>query len=216
MSWLEDMPEKTLPLRAKRLFDVLVSAGALLGLSPALVALLALELVFHGWPPLFVQRRPGIRGRVFEIMKLRTMTSARDANGRLLPDRERMTELGQWLRSTSLDELPELVNVLRGDMSLVGPRPLLVEYLDRYTPEQRRRHEMPPGMTGLAQVRGRNALSWERKFALDLEYVDTWSLALDLRILADTVGMVLRREGISAEGSATMPVFTGSAKVGQA
>ena len=139
------------------------------------------------------------------------MTNARDAQGQLLADAQRLTRFGRWLRSTSLDELPEVLNVLKGDMSLVGPRPLLVQYLDRYTPEQRRRHEVRPGITGWAQVRGRNALSWEEKFKLDVWYVDHQSLWLDLRILALTVGQVLRRTGISAAGEATMPEFRGSA-----
>jgi lipopolysaccharide/colanic/teichoic acid biosynthesis glycosyltransferase len=203
------MPVKTPALRAKRAFDVVVAGAGLGALAPLLGGLVLLELVFHGWPPFFVQERPGLHGRVFRMVKFRTMTAARDAQGRLLPDAQRLTPFGKLLRSTSLDELPELWNVLRGEMSLVGPRPLLVEYLDRYSPEQMRRHEMPPGITGLAQVRGRNALSWPEKFALDVEYVDRWSLALDARILAATVMAVLRREGISAPGEATMPVFMG-------
>ncbi len=210
------MPRKTVGLRVKRGLDVAVALGGLIGLSPVLTGIALAELAYHGWPPLFVQPRPGLNGAVFHILKFRTMTDARDDYGALLPDRERMTSFGSFLRASSLDELPELINVLRGEMSLVGPRPLLVSYLDRYNAEQRRRHDMPPGITGLAQVRGRNALSWEEKFALDVEYVDTWSLGLDLQILVQTLVTVLRREGIAAEGSATMPVFQGSAQVATA
>lgn len=211
MSWLRDIRNPTPALRAKRALDVVVAGGGLVALSPVLVALVALELVFHGWPPVFVQERPGLYGKTFRILKLRTMTNAKGADGQLLPDAERLTAFGRFLRSTSLDELPELWNVLVGDMSLVGPRPLLVRYLGRYTREQMRRHDMPPGITGWAQVNGRNALSWEEKFALDLHYVDHWSLALDLKILLLTVKKVLAREGISAAGEATMPEFRGSA-----
>jgi lipopolysaccharide/colanic/teichoic acid biosynthesis glycosyltransferase len=161
---------------------------------------------------LFVQVRPGLHGAPFRIYKLRTMRDATDASGRPLPDQDRLTPFGAWLRSTSLDELPELLNVLRGEMSLVGPRPLLMEYLPLYSAEQRRRHEVRPGITGWAQVNGRNALSWQRKFELDVWYVDHRSLWLDLRILALTVGSVLRRENISASGEATMPRFTGATR----
>lgn len=162
-------------------------------------------------PILFHQLRAGLYGRPFWLYKFRTMTDARDSNGRLLPDEQRLTRFGRWLRSTSLDELPELWNVLKGDMSLVGPRPLLVEYLDRYSPEQARRHEMKPGLTGWAQVNGRNALSWEEKFRLDVWYVDNWSIWLDFKILWLTLVKVLTRDGISAHGHATMPEFKGSA-----
>lgn len=193
----------------KRLLDVAVAAFGLIGLSPVLAILVAINTAVHGWPPFFVQRRPGLGGRIFPMVKLRTMTDARDADGKLLPDHERLTPFGNLLRRTSLDELPELWNVLRGDMSLVGPRPLLAEYLPRYSERQARRHEMPPGITGWTQVNGRNALSWTEKFELDVWYVDNWSLALDLRILARTLLVVLRREGISAAGEATMPIFTG-------
>jgi lipopolysaccharide/colanic/teichoic acid biosynthesis glycosyltransferase len=194
----------------KRALDVTLSASALAALAPVLAGLAVAELVVHGWPPIFSQRRPGQHGRVFTLYKFRSMKEARDAAGALLPDGDRLTRFGSFLRSTSLDELPELVNVLKGDMSLVGPRPLLVQYLDRYTPEQARRHEVRPGITGWAQIHGRNALSWEEKFALDVWYVDNWSLALDARILLRTLAAVLRREGISAAGEATMPEFTGS------
>ncbi|MGE0792223.1 MAG: sugar transferase [Sandaracinaceae bacterium] len=211
MSWLDDMPAKTVALRAKRVLDVCVAGSGVVVLSPLLAGLAALELLYHGWPPLFVQSRPGLHGRVFDVVKFRTMTNERDDVGELLPDDERLTPFGKVLRSTSLDELPELLNVIRGEMSLVGPRPLLVEYLDRYSSAQLRRHEMPPGITGLAQINGRNSLGWEEKFVLDVEYVDSWSLRLDFQILAATVGMVVRREGISAADSVTMPVFQGSA-----
>ena len=187
----------------KRAFDVAVSAFALL-LAAIPMAALAVAIRFTtGSPVLFRQVRPGLRGRPFTILKFRTM---RDGDE---PDAERITRLGRFMRETSLDELPELLNVLRGDMSLVGPRPLLVAYLDRYSPEQARRHEVRPGLTGLAQVSGRNATTWEQRFALDVEYVDTRSMALDLRIIGRTVRAVVAREGISAEGHATMPEFTG-------
>lgn len=157
----------------------------------------------------FSQIRPGLHGRPFTLFKFRTMRDQRDSYGGLLPDEERLTRFGQFLRSTSLDELPELLNVLRGEMSLVGPRPLLMEYLDRYTPNQARRHEVKPGITGWAQVNGRNGLTWEEKFELDVWYVDNWSIRLDLTILWLTVVKVCRREGVTAKGFATMPEFTG-------
>lgn len=213
MSWLGEMRRPSPALRIKRAVDVLASAGGLVVLSPVLGGITLAQLAYHGWPPLFVQERPGLHGRPFRILKFRTMTDARDAQGNLLPDAERMTALGRFLRATSLDELPELWNVLVGDMSLVGPRPLLMRYLGRYTREQMRRHDMPPGITGWAQINGRNALTWDEKFALDLEYVDRWSLLLDAKILALTVKKVLVREGISAEGEATMPEFTGPGAV---
>lgn len=194
---------------AKRLLDIL---GALLGLVLFLPAFLIIALAISvqmGRPLFFVQTRPGYLGIHFKMYKFRTMNDKRDSYGNLLPDQNRITSVGRFLRSSSLDELPELFNVLKGDMSLVGPRPLLMQYLDRYTPEQARRHEVKPGITGWAQVNGRNALSWEEKFALDVWYVDNWSLGLDVRILALTVGKVFRREGISAAGEATMPEFMG-------
>ena len=194
----------------KRAVDVAVAGGALVALSPALLPLAGLVRLRLGSPVLFRQARPGLFGRPFTLMKLRTMTDARDASGRLLPDAERLTSFGRWLRSTSLDELPELVNVLLGDMSLVGPRPLLTQYLTRYSPEQARRHELRPGITGLAQVNGRNTLSWEEKFAHDVRYVDGQDLRLDLAILWRTLLTALRREGIAAPGAATMPEFQGS------
>jgi len=165
--------------------------------------------ITHGQPVVFSQVRPGRNGELFTMYKFRTMTSATDAAGALLPDVDRLTWLGQILRSTSLDELPELWNILKGDMSFVGPRPLLVEYLKRYTPEQMRRHEVRPGLTGLAQVSGRNAISWEERFAIDVHYVDTASLVLDVKILARTALAVARRDGISQEGEATMEKFLG-------
>ena len=162
-----------------------------------------------GSPVVFSQKRPGLHGKPFTMYKFRTMRDAVDNHGQQLPDSERMTPMGRFLRASSLDELPELFNVLRGDMSLVGPRPLLMEYLDRYTPQQARRHEVRPGITGWAQVNGRNAISWEQKFELDVWYVDNRSFALDLKILWLTVQKVFKREGISAAGEATMPKFMG-------
>jgi lipopolysaccharide/colanic/teichoic acid biosynthesis glycosyltransferase len=189
---------------------VAVSGAALILLSPLFALLALLVRLRLGSPVFFRQMRPGLLGKPFSMVKFRTMTDARDAEGRLLPDGERLTPFGRFLRSTSLDELPELWNVLRGDMSLVGPRPLLLAYLDRYSPEQARRHEVRPGITGLAQVNGRNALTWEEKFRLDVVYVDTWTFGLDLRILAKTVVAVLRREGIAAPGQSTVEEFRGN------
>jgi lipopolysaccharide/colanic/teichoic acid biosynthesis glycosyltransferase len=178
-----------------------------------LVALLVRKKL--GAPVLFRQTRPGRHGRLFTLLKFRTMSDARDRAGQLLPDAQRLDAFGRWLRATSLDELPELFNVLRGDMSLVGPRPLLVQYLARYTPEQARRHDVRPGITGWAQVHGRNALCWEERFAMDLWYVEHRSLWLDLGILGRTVARVLKREGINAPGVATMPEFLGSTRAGE-
>lgn len=193
----------------KRLLDLVLTVPALVLAAPLMGGLAALVRLRLGTPVLFRQQRPGRGGAPFTILKFRTMTDRRDAEGRLLPDAERLTRLGRFLRSTSLDELPELWNVVRGEMSLVGPRPLLMEYLDRYSPEQARRHEVRPGITGWAQVNGRNATSWAERLAMDVWYVDHVSLALDLKILLRTLRSVLRREGISAEGHATMPVFRG-------
>ena len=193
----------------KRLFDVVVAALTLLLLALPLVALASLVQRKLGSPVLFTQVRPGLHGKPFRMVKFRTMTDARDASGALLPDAQRLTPFGRFLRSSSLDELPELWNVLHGEMSLVGPRPLLMEYLPLYTPEQARRHEVRPGITGWAQVNGRNAISWADKFALDVWYVDHRSLWLDVRILWLTVRKVLVRDGISAAGEATMPRFEG-------
>ncbi|SBV32780.1 Uncharacterized sugar transferase EpsL [uncultured Sphingopyxis sp.] len=195
----------------KRLFDILIGGSMLLLLLPLLLALSLLIFLRMGRPVLFRQTRPGLHGRPFEMLKLRTMRDAVDRDGNPLADSERITPLGQFLRSTSLDELPELWNVLKGDMSLVGPRPLLMEYLPLYSAEQARRHEVRPGVTGWAQVNGRNALSWEQKFALDVWYVDNRSLALDGRIMIMTLVKVLKRDGISADGEATMPRFEGRA-----
>ncbi len=191
----------------KRVFDVVVSATALVVLAPVMGLIALAVWRTMGRPVLFRQVRPGLHGKPFVMYKFRTMRDLRDAEGNLLPDEARLTPFGRWLRATSLDELPELVNVLRGEMSLVGPRPLLMEYLDRYTPEQARRHEVKPGITGWAQIHGRNNLSWDERFKLDVWYVDNWSLWLDLKILWRTLWMVLRREGISAQGHATMPRF---------
>jgi lipopolysaccharide/colanic/teichoic acid biosynthesis glycosyltransferase len=168
--------------------------------------------IYHGRPALFGQERPGLRGQPFRIFKFRTMTNSRSADGRLLPDEQRLTPLGRFLRASSLDEFPELFNVLRGEMSLVGPRPLLMQYLERYSPEQARRHDMLPGITGWAQVNGRNALTWEDKFRFDVWYVDNWSVWLDLKILFLTVWKVFKREGISQPGHATMEEFMGNPK----
>jgi sugar transferase EpsL len=197
--------------RAKRFFDLLFSGVLLILLSPLMALVAGLVWWRMGNPVLFRQQRPGLAGNPFTIYKFRTMTEARDRSGSLLPEEQRLTRLGRFLRSSSLDELPELINVVKGEMSLVGPRPLHVRYLDRYTPEQARRHQVKPGITGWAQIHGRNALTWEEKFALDIWYVDHHSLGLDLQILWRTVVRVLKREGISAEGYATMPEFMGSA-----
>jgi len=194
----------------KRPFDLVLSLSALLVLVPVITVLTLLVRVKLGAPVFFRQQRPGLHGKPFTMVKFRTMTDARDAQGNLLPDAERLTRFGRLLRSTSLDELPELWNVLRGEMSLVGPRPLLMRYLPLYTPEQARRHEVPPGITGWAQVNGRNAISWEEKFALDVWYVDHCSLWLDIKIIGMTVGKIFAREGISQAGQATMEEFRGS------
>lgn len=194
----------------KRLLDLAIVVPLLLLLAPALLILAILVRLKLGAPVLFRQLRPGLHGQPFTILKFRTMTDARDIGGALLPDGARLTPFGRFLRSASLDELPELINVLRGEMSLVGPRPLLMEYLPYYTPDQMRRHAAPPGITGWTQVNGRNALSWEEKFALDVWYVERVSLWLDLKILLLTVRTTLSREGISHAGHATMPYFTGS------
>jgi lipopolysaccharide/colanic/teichoic acid biosynthesis glycosyltransferase len=193
--------------RTKRALDIVVSALVLVCSAPVQLLVAGAVLVAHGRPVLFRQSRPGRDGVVFELVKFRSM---RQAHGRHASDAQRLTGTGRFLRSTSLDELPTLWNVLKGDMSLVGPRPLLVDYLERYTPEQARRHEVRPGVTGLAQVSGRNALSWEDRFVLDVDYVERRSLALDLSILGRTVAAVLRRQGISGGGEATMSVFLGS------
>ena len=192
----------------KRLFDICLSLAALVVLSPLLLIVMWQVRRNMGSPVLFRQRRPGLHGKPFEMLKFRTMRDAVDANGQPLPDAERLTPFGQFLRSTSLDELPELWNVLKGDLSLVGPRPLLMEYLPHYDAQQRRRHEVRPGITGWAQVQGRNTVAWSERFKLDVWYVDNQSFALDMKIIAMTIKTVLSREGIHAEGEATMPKFT--------
>lgn len=194
----------------KLLIDRSAAAAGLVLVSPVLTAVAVAIRLRMGAPVFFVQERPGLGGRPFRIMKFRTMRDATGTDGKPLPDSERLTALGHFLRASSLDELPQLLNVLRGDLSLVGPRPLLVQYLSRYTPEQARRHDVLPGITGWAQVNGRNALSWEEKYSLDVWYVDNWSLALDLKILALTVARVLQRHGIAQEGNVTMPEFMGT------
>jgi lipopolysaccharide/colanic/teichoic acid biosynthesis glycosyltransferase len=193
----------------KSVLDRAIAAIALFVFSP-LVLIVAISIYFRiGRPILFSQPRPGKNGRIFAFFKFRTMSNERDLNGILLPDEQRLTEFGQFLRQTSLDELPQLLNVVKGDMSVVGPRPLIVEYLDRYTPEQARRHEVKPGITGLAQIKGRNAISWEEKFKYDVWYIDHWNLGLDLKILFLTIWKVLRREGINTEGYVTSQEFRG-------
>lgn len=193
----------------KRLFDLVLTIPGFLLISPFLLLLALLVRVFNGSPIFFSQLRPGQNGKPFRMLKFRTMTDARDAAGNLLPDGERLTSFGRFLRSTSLDEFPTLLNVLKGEMSLVGPRPLLMEYLPLYSSEQNRRHEVKPGMTGWAQVNGRNAISWEEKFRFDVWYVDNWSLWLDIKILWITFIKVFKRVGISQEGQATMEAFRG-------
>lgn len=196
----------------KMTVDKAIAGVGVVALAPLYVAVSAGILATMGRPVLFRQKRPGYKGRIFEVMKFRTMTEERDAQGNLLPDEQRLHGFGRFLRRTSLDELPQLFNVLRGELSLVGPRPLLVRYLSRYTPEQMRRHDVLPGITGWAQVHGRNAISWEEKFAYDVWYVDHWSLALDVEVLARTVAVVLGREGIDGNGAAvSSSEFMGSA-----
>jgi lipopolysaccharide/colanic/teichoic acid biosynthesis glycosyltransferase len=202
---------KSTPI-SKRILDVIASTLLLILLSPLMIVLAILVWIKLGWPVIFTQERPGKGGKIFKLYKIRTMRDACDDQGAPLPDAERLTPLGKVMRSFSLDELPELINVIKGEMSLVGPRPLLIAYLDRYTPEQARRHEVLPGITGWAQVNGRNAISWEDKFILDVWYVDHWSFWLDIRILLMTLGKTLKRESINAPGSASSPVFMGTEK----
>ncbi len=194
----------------KRVFDILMSAGLLILLAPVMALLAIMVVVRMGKPVLFRQERPGLHGRPFTMIKFRTMRNAVGENGMLLSDAERLTGFGRFLRASSFDELPELFNVLKGDMSLVGPRPLLMEYLPLYSPEQARRHEARPGITGWAQVNGRNALTWDEKFRLDVWYVDNRNLVMDAKILVKTLLAVARRQGISNDGHATMPPFRGS------
>lgn len=193
----------------KPLLDFLLSLTALLVLSPLLLVLTGLLAVANGGQPFFFQTRPGKNGKLFRIVKFKTMNDKTDASGNLLPDGERLTRVGQLIRKSSLDELPQLLNVLKGDMSLIGPRPLLVQYLPLYSLEQARRHEIRPGITGWAQVNGRNAISWEEKFRLDVEYVDQLSFAMDVKIVLKTIQKVFKREGVSQAGQATMEYFTG-------
>jgi lipopolysaccharide/colanic/teichoic acid biosynthesis glycosyltransferase len=197
-------------LLVKHFFDYVFSLLLLFVLTPFLLCVAALISWKLGSPFLFRQQRPGYRGKAFWLLKFRTMTNRRDVTGGLLPDAQRLTPLGRWLRATSIDELPELLNILRGEMSFIGPRPLLMQYLPLYSPEQARRHEVRPGITGWAQVNGRNTLSWEEKFRLDVWYVDHQSFWLDLRIFLDTIWKVIRRDGISAPGEATVQYFKGS------
>lgn len=201
-------------LMLKTAVDRCVAGYALAVAAPVILGSMAAIRVTMGAPVLFRQQRPGRHGKPFVVFKLRTMQEAHDTDGRLLPDVRRLTKLGRFLRANSIDELPQLWNVLRGDLSLVGPRPLLMQYIGRYTPDQARRHDVLPGITGWAQINGRNALTWEQKFALDLWYVDNWSLRLDLSILLSTVRKVLSREGVSNEGHATMPEFRGEQRGG--
>lgn len=204
------MSSRLLPKMLKRAMDILVSAALLASLAPILLVLALLVRWRFGSPVLFTQTRPGLGGKPFHMLKFRTMTDLRNSTGCLLPDGERLPPFGRWLRAVSLDELPELWNVLKGDMSLVGPRPLLMEYLPLYSPGQARRHEVRPGITGWAQVNGRNALSWEEKFQMDVWYVDNQSFWLDLQILWLTLLAVFTRKGISQQGHATMERFLGS------
>lgn len=197
---------------SKRVFDLILSVPAVILLLPGLIIEAFMIRFILGRPVIFRQIRPGLNGRSFILYKFRTMTDARDAEGNLLPDAQRLTRFGRFLRSTSLDELPELWNVLKGDMSLVGPRPLLIQYLDRYSPEQARRHEVRPGITGWAQVNGRNAITWEEKFKRDVWYIDNQTLWLDIKIIFMTLWKIFKREGISQEGQATMEEFKGSGK----
>jgi sugar transferase EpsL len=194
----------------KRGFDLILVVPGIIFMSPLLAVLALLVRLTLGPPVLFRQHRTGLLGKPFTLLKFRTMTDEKDSRGRLLPDADRLRGIGRFLRRTSLDELPTLINVIKGDMSLVGPRPLITDYLDRYSPEQSRRHLVKPGITGWNQINGRNALSWEKKFAQDVWYVDNWSLWLDVKILWRTAGKVLRGHGVSAPGNATMPEFRGS------
>jgi lipopolysaccharide/colanic/teichoic acid biosynthesis glycosyltransferase len=194
----------------KRLFDIISSAAGLIAISPLLVVLAVLVRLKLGSPILFRQQRPGLGGKAFVIYKFHTMTDQRDTSGNLLPDEQRLPAFGRFLRSTSFDELPELFNVLKGDMSIVGPRPLMMKYLDRYSPQQARRHEVKPGITGWAQINGRNAISWEDKFKFDVWYVDNWTFWLDMKIILKSIWMVIAREGITQQGRATTDEFMGT------
>ena len=193
----------------KRVFDFILSLTAIIILSPVLLLLTVIGAFRMGGNPFFTQDRPGKDGKVFKLVKFKSMNNKRDERGELLPDEKRLTSYGQFIRNTSFDELPELINILKGDMAIVGPRPLLVRYLTRYSKTQARRHEVRPGLTGLAQVNGRNAISWEEKFRYDVEYVDNLCLILDIKIILMTVLKVVKRDGISSENSATMEEFMG-------
>ena len=193
----------------KRIFDFILSLTAIIILSPVLLLLTVIGAFLMGGNPFFTQERPGKDCKIFKLVKFKSMNNKRDERGELLPDEKRLTSYGQFIRNTSLDELPELINILKGDMAVVGPRPLLVRYLTRYSKTQARRHEVRPGLTGLAQVNGRNAISWEEKFRYDVEYVDNLSLMLDIKIRLMTVLKVVKRDGISSENSATMEEFMG-------
>ena len=213
----EILSSNTLYIKIKRILDIVFASIGLIILSPVLLILIIAGAIAMKGNPFFVQERPGQKGKdgkekIFKLIKFRTMDNRKDKNGNLLPDDVRLNKYGRFLRSTSLDELGELINILMGDMSIIGPRPLLVRYLPRYTEEQRRRHDVRPGLTGLAQANGRNAISWEEKFKLDVEYVDHITFVGDLKILFDTVLKVFKREGISSETSATMEEFMGTEK----
>jgi len=203
---------RTFQLFVKRTIDLFAGIAGLVILSPVLAILAIIIRAKLGSPILFRQQRPGLGGRGFVIYKFKTMTDQYDAAGRLLPDEQRLPTLGRFLRSTSLDELPELINVLKGDMSIVGPRPLMMKYLDRYTPEQARRHEVKPGITGWAQINGRNAISWEDKFKLDVWYVDNWNIWLDIKIILKSIWMVTTRQGVTQQDRATVDEFMGTQK----
>ena len=205
---LKLLPKST-PI-VKRLLDIILASLILIVLSPLMLIISILVAIQHGFPILFRQKRPGLNGEIFTIYKFRTMRDLFDEQGNPLPDSQRLTKLGRFLRSTSLDELPELFNIIKGEMSLVGPRPLLIAYLPLYNKEQARRHEVLPGLTGWAQVHGRNVLTWEEKFELDVWYVDHWTLWLDFKIIGKTIIKVLRREGISQPGQATAELFKGN------
>lgn len=197
----------------KRLIDIVLSGCALVVLSPVLLLVALLVRIKLGSPVIFKQKRPGLNEEIFEMYKFRSMTDEKDESGKLMPDEVRLTSFGKKLRSTSLDELPELINIFKGDMSIVGPRPLLVSYLDRYDDVQRSRHFAKPGITGLAQVEGRNALSWEEKFSYDIKYINNISFLLDIRIIIKTISVVFKREGISSSTSSTMEEFKGTESV---
>jgi len=205
---LKLLPKST-PI-VKRLLDIILASLILIVLSPLMLIISILVAIQHGFPILFRQKRPGLNGEIFTIYKFRTMRDLFDEQGNPLPDSQRLTKLGRFLRSTSLDELPELFNIIKGEMSLVGPRPLLIAYLPLYNKEQARRHEVLPGLTGWAQVHGRNVLTWEEKFELDVWYVDHWTLWLDIKVIGMTIIKVLRREGISQPGQATAELFKGN------